>query len=88
MTCSAQAKLSFREHCLNTDRLGTVQDFYVGDSILPADASNGAEGTQTKHHQLFDESVAQGSRLTPVEKRSEDHGTVDSVLWIGGRWAG
>lgn len=52
--------MDLQEHCLNANGFDTVQDLYIGDSLLPADAQGGAKGAEVKRIELFDVPAIQG----------------------------
>ena len=73
---SRRTKMGFQERFVNASGLATVQNLYIGDSVLPADVKEGAKGAHVKLLQLFVVPAVQGPYLTPVEKRSENHNIV------------
>ncbi|KAI0240636.1 hypothetical protein LSAT2_008617 [Lamellibrachia satsuma] len=40
--------MAFQERCVKASGLATVQDLYIGDSVLPADSKDGAKGAHVK----------------------------------------
>ena len=47
------AKLSLKQHSFNAGGVGALQDFQIGDTVLPGNSYDGAEGTHVEFFKLL-----------------------------------